>query len=79
MSTNPKLNAEMDWNEEDKEVVVYFGQTEVARLVPARASKASKGDDAAYFKAEDADIVEETVAPLLVHLFEKAQEELGYE
>ncbi len=51
-------------------VSVSLGDTLIAALVPCRVNKAGHGDDSSYFKREEQDIAEETVAPYLRKLFD---------
>jgi hypothetical protein len=71
------LTADLGWEfqgegRDGKEVVVvWFGDAEIAKLPPARKSRAGHGDDSSFFDAEEQAIVEETVAPFLRRIFER--------
>ena len=58
-----KLTAEMMQSKEGPVAVVKFGDTVVAEVLTDDVKATS----------------EEVIAPLLAHMFEKAQEDLGYE
>jgi antitoxin (DNA-binding transcriptional repressor) of toxin-antitoxin stability system len=79
--SKPKLSGEILQSEEGIVVLVTFGDAPVVRLIPIRdasadAFKKSGEDDVEAFHNA---IIAETVAPLLEHIFDQAQTDLGYE